>query len=282
MQFAIAGISLQSGPGAVVGIDQGEVGVAFVLLGFVGSFGFIRMSTRIMRSPRISWWPGSVTSGDVHLHHLVFGIFAMIAAGTLGFSVQDASPWFEIAALMFGIGIGLTIDEFALWLYLDDVYWSPEGRKSVDATVIAAAAMGFIVLGVQPFDFSSGSPIEIIASVIGLLLQVSLVTICFVKGRMMHGTVGFFVPPVAIYAALRLGKPGSVWARRRYAERDPDKQARARQRFLPDRRTERFKNTFRDAVGGSTADVYEEKLAERETTQEAVDEIRERAERQAN
>src|SRR5215216_1797869 len=57
---------------------EGE-GLFFVLIGFLGSFGFIRMSTRLIRSPRVSWWPGSVVSDSgVHLHHLVFGIWLMI------------------------------------------------------------------------------------------------------------------------------------------------------------------------------------------------------------
>ncbi len=76
-------------------IPHSRAGVALVLLGFIGSFGFIRdQSTRIMRSPRITWWPGSVTSGDVHLHHLVFGIVSMMLFGTLGFLLFDDSPWF--------------------------------------------------------------------------------------------------------------------------------------------------------------------------------------------
>ena len=49
--------------------------------------------------------------------------------------------------------------------------------------------------------------------------------ICFAKQRIMHGTVGFFVLPIAIYGAARIGKPGSPWARRRYGERKPSKQA---------------------------------------------------------
>ena len=53
-----------------------------VLAGLVVSFAFIRFSTRLMRSPRVPWWPGSVVSdGGVHVHHLVFGIVLMIAAG---------------------------------------------------------------------------------------------------------------------------------------------------------------------------------------------------------
>ena len=123
-------------------VDQEEQGLFWVLLGFIGSFAFIRMSTRLMRSPKVPWWPGSVVSDSgVHLHHLVFGIVTMMIAGALGFTSFGRSPTTEICAAFFGIGAGLTIDEFALWVHLEDVYWAEEGRSSIDATVIAAAAM---------------------------------------------------------------------------------------------------------------------------------------------
>ena len=125
-----------------------------VLAGLVISFGFIRLSTRLMRSPKVPWWPGSVVSeSGVHVHHLVFGIVLMMLAGTISFAGFATNPIYEMCALAFGIGIGLTIDEFALWVHLDDVYWAEEGRQSIDATVIAAALPGLIVLGVRPFDF---------------------------------------------------------------------------------------------------------------------------------
>ena len=163
-----------------------------------------------MRSPKVPWWPGSVVSeSGVHIHHLVFGIVTMMVAGTLGFSTLGASPWMEICAFAFGIGAGLTIDEFALWVYLDDVYWAEEGRSSIDATVIAAAGMVLLLLGFSPFDVDTSSAGEIAASVAGALLLFSLVAICFAKQRLMHGWVGFFVLPIAIYGASRLGKPDS-------------------------------------------------------------------------
>jgi hypothetical protein len=244
-------------------VSQGRQGVFLLLLGFLGSFAFIRMSTRLMRSPRVPWWPGSVVSeGGVHVHHLVFGIIIMLAAGTLAFANID-SPWWELSALLFGIGAGLTIDEFALFVHLEDVYWAEEGRSSVDATVIAAAGIGLVLLGVRPFDVASGSAVEVISSLVTGALFLAVVMICFLKGRIMHGAIGFFVFPLAIYGACRLGKPGSAWARRRYGKRNPEKQARAEARFPPDRRTERFKKRFRDAVGGTPTEVYEAKLADR-------------------
>lgn len=233
-------------------------GLYLVLIGFILSFAFIRMSTRLMRSPKVPWWPGSIVSeGGVHVHHLVFGIVTMMVAGAAGFATFGDSPWMEICAFAFGIGAGLTIDEFALWVYLDDVYWAEEGRSSIDATVIAAAAMALALLGFTPFTIEEGSVGAILGSVLSALVVFLLVAICFLKGRVMHGSIGFFVFPIALYGACRLGKPDSPWARRRYGQRKPEKQTRAEVRFPPDRRTERFKNAFRDIVGGKPSEAIE-------------------------
>ena len=262
-------------------VENDSQGLFLVFAGFILSFAFIRMSTRLMRSPRVPWWPGSVVSDSgVHLHHLVFGIVTMMIAGALGFAALGESPYTEICAFGFGVGAGLTIDEFALWVYLDDVYWAEEGRSSIDATVIAAAGMFLVLLGFSPFSFETGSFEAVAISILGAVLLFGLVAACFAKQRVMHGTVGFFVFPVALYGACRLGKPGSAWARRRYGERRPAKQTRAEARFPPDRRTERFKNAFRDIVGGKPSEgiaaAREEAFA---ATREATAEVRQRAER---
>jgi hypothetical protein len=263
--------------------EHEEQGLFLVFAGFILSFAFIRMSTRLMRSPKVPWWPGSVVSeSGVHLHHLVFGIVTMMVAGTLGFAALGDSPLTEICAFAFGIGAGLTIDEFALWVYLDDVYWAEEGRSSIDATAIAAAGMMLLLLGFTPFSFDTSSPTEIAASILGTLFLFAMVAICFAKQRLLHGWIGFFVLPFSIYGAWRLGKPGSPWARKRYGERNPVKQAAAEARFPPDRHTERFKNAFRDIVGGKPSEgvaaVQQEAFA---ATREAADEVRQRAERVA-
>lgn len=256
-------------------------GLYLVLFGFLLSFAFIRMSTRLMRSPKVPWWPGSIVSdGGVHVHHLVFGIVTMMIAGAAGFASFGDSPWTEIFAFAFGVGAGLTIDEFALWVYLEDVYWADEGRSSIDATVIAAAAMMLALLGFTPFTIEDGSIGAILGTVLSALFVFLLVAVCFAKKRVMHGAIGFFVFPIALYGACRLGKPGSAWARRRYSGRNPKKQARSEDRFPPDRRTERFKNAFRDIVGGKPSEgiaaAREEAVA---ATREASEEVRQRAER---
>jgi hypothetical protein len=261
-------------------VEHNEQGLFLVFAGFILSFAFIRTSTRLMRSPKVPWWPGSVVSdGGLHIHHLVFGIVTMMAAGTLGFVALGHSPYAEICAFAFGVGAGLTIDEFALWVHLEDVYWSDEGRSSIDATVIAAAAMMLVLLGFSPFSIDTGSPAQVIGSILGALIVFALVAICFAKQRLMHGSIGFFVFPIALYGAVRIGKPNSPWARRRYGERRPKKQAKSEERFPPDRRTERLKNAFRDIVGGKPSEgvaaARDEALA---ATREAIAPMRQRAE----
>src|SRR5947208_14019045 len=89
----------------------------FVLLGsFLLSFLFIRTSARLIRSPKVPWWPGSVTTkGGLHLHHLVWGLVLILISGFLNFVLEPGSPGVEIFAAAFGVGAGLTLDASALW-----------------------------------------------------------------------------------------------------------------------------------------------------------------------
>jgi hypothetical protein len=257
-------------------------GLFLLLLAFVASFAFIRTSARLSRSPRVPWWPGSVVSDSgVHLHHLVWGIGLMLGAGTIGFAFPSSSPTLEICAVLFGIGAGFTVDEFALLVHLDDVYWTKEGRASIDATLLAAAGMGLVLVGVRPLEFATGSVDQTVSSALGAIALLALVSACFAKQRLVHGTVGFFFPPVAFYGAARIGKPRSPWGKRFYGERRPRKQAKAEARFAPGRRTDRFKERLRDIVGGETDAVYAAKRAEAEAKREAALQVERRADRLA-
>jgi lysyl-tRNA synthetase class 2 len=231
--------------------SNGQEAIFLVLVGFLLSFGFIRMSTRLMRSPKVPWWPGSIVSeGGLHVHHHVFGIVLMMAAGAVGFAVNGDGTVFNLCGLAFGVGIGLTIDEFALWLHLEDVYWSEEGRRSIDATVLTAIVLALLMFGVRPFEIGSEDLATLIASLLIAFTILLTVGICFLKERVLHGFIGFFFWPLAIYGACRLGKPTSAWAKRRYGTKNPSKQRRAEKRFRPDRRTQRFKERVRDLIGG--------------------------------
>jgi hypothetical protein len=232
------------------------------LIGFVCAFGFIRLSTRLMRSPRVPWWPGSVVSeGGVHVHHLFFGIVLMMVAGGLSFAAGETDgPWYAIYAVLFGIGLGLTIDEYALGLHLDDVYWSREGRSSIDAALIALGLIGFVLLAFVPTRLGDDSLVVLATTVAVAVLHFGWVLIAAAKYRLVHTLFGIFVPGLAVYAALRLGKPRSIWAKRFYGKRRPGKQARAEHRFRADRLTDRYKERLHDAIGGVTEEEYQARL----------------------
>ncbi len=237
-------------------LDAGREGVFLVLLGFLLSFLFIRTSARLMRSPKVPWWPGSVSTGDVHVHHLVFGIVLMLAMPTLAYGIADQSPWWELTAFVFGIGAGLTFDEFALWLHLDDVYWSEEGRSSIDAVAIAAVFIALAFLGSVPFEVDSGDAGLFWGSVGLLLVSLATTAVCFLKGKLWHGLFGLFWYPISLWGASRLAKPRSPWAKRGYGIRRPHKQRRAEDRYR-DRRTDRFLEWLRDLFGGKPTEVIE-------------------------
>jgi hypothetical protein len=120
-----------------------------ILVAFTLSFAFIRTSAHMIRA-QVSWWPGNVeTKGGTHIHHMVWGILLLMSMGYLGLAVEPGSPWIELIAIGFGIGLGLTLDEFALWLNLEDVYWSEKGRQSIDAVVVVACVLGITLIGLQ-------------------------------------------------------------------------------------------------------------------------------------
>ena len=149
------------------------------------SFVLIRTSARLMRSPKVPWWPGSITPGGLHIHHLVFGIVLMMLLAFV-MALQPGEPWFEITAGAFGVGAGLTLDEFALWLHLEDVYWSEAGRRSVDAIVVASLVAGLVLLGFLPFSTEDSGP----AIVFGVLLNLGLAGIAVFKGKVFMGIAG--------------------------------------------------------------------------------------------
>lgn len=214
------------------------------LVAMLVAFGFIRFSTRMIRA-EVSWWPGNVTPGGLHIHHLVFGIVLMMLSGFLAFALQPDSPWVEILAAFFGVGVGLTLDEFALWLYLEDVYWSEEGRRSVDAVIVATILGGALVLGFVPVsEEDSGSVGAILLSIATTLV------ICFIaafKGKLWSAVVGMFFPLVAIVAAIRVARPRSPWARRFY-DATGKKMKKSKEREV--RHDRRFK-WMQDLIGGA-------------------------------
>lgn len=225
----------------------------FVLLAaFLVSFLFIRTSARLTRSPRVPWWPGGVVTGEgLHIHHLVWGICLLLVSGFLGFALEPGSPGGEILAAAFGVGAGLTLDEFALWVRLKDVYWADEGRASLDAVVVAALFGGLIVVGLAPFDIHDGASISSLA--VTVAVDVCLCAVTILKGKPLLGLTGIFVPVVSLVGALRLATPSSPWARRFYGAAGR-KRARADARFA---RVRGRRRRLLDAIGGSPGQAHE-------------------------
>jgi hypothetical protein len=232
------------------GSPPGRPAAFLVVLAFIVSFLFIRTSARLMRSPRVKWWPGSVTTeGGLHIHHLVWGISLLLIAGFTAFVSDLDSPWWQITAVAFGIGAGLTLDEFALWLRLEDVYWSEDGRSSIDAVIVAVAAAGLVVVGVRPFGLDD--PGSVAGTAVAVAFGLGLATIAFLKGKIMFGVLALFIWPVGAACSLRLAKPGSPWARRFYGKGEDGKLERARRRFSQNRRTAVLGRRVQDIIGGT-------------------------------
>lgn len=200
--------------------------VAWMLGAFVITFVLTRVVTFAIRNGRGPF--GNTTIGGVHVHHQVYGIFLLLGAGTAEFAYRPRSPWLEVLAVLFGAGAALTLDEFALWLELDDVYWTADGRRSVDAVLVAVVIGTLLLLGANPFGEQAGDTRA--AAALTLAVNLGFALIAILKGRVVWGLIGVFVPLVAMVISLRLARPSSPWARRWYRP-GSRRWRRARERF---------------------------------------------------
>jgi hypothetical protein len=210
-------------------VDTGREPHFLFFVAFLLTFGFIRTSTHMIRD-QVSWWPGNVSVGGTHVHHLVWGILMLLVFGYIAISIDPNSPWREIIAVFFGIGTGLTLDEFALWLNLKDVYWSKQGRASIDAVVIAAAVSGLLLVSLRGWiDVTTEVADGVQAAVGGVGVGgILLALVNAAKEKFGMAVWSIIVPVVGIPSAFRLAKPRSVWARLFYRH---GKKQRSEERF---------------------------------------------------
>ncbi len=101
-----------------------------ILVSFLITFAIVRTITHLQKFGIL---PNQ--NGVLHIHHLVPGILLLLISGYVGLSFWASDKIRHFMAILFGIGAALTIDEFALWLYLRDVYWERQGRDSIDAMI---------------------------------------------------------------------------------------------------------------------------------------------------
>ena len=214
-------------------VDTGREPHFLFFVSFLVTFGFIRTSAHMIRA-QVKWWPGNVQVGGTHIHHLVWGILLLLICGYVGIAIAPDSPWREVTAVFFGIGTGLTLDEFALWLNLKDVYWEREGRASIDAVIVAAAVSGLLLISLRSWiDLTTRleDGVQAFVGSVGLL-GVVLALVNAAKEKFGMAIWSLLVPVVGIPSVFRLAKPHSVWARLFYRH---GKKQRSEQRFAGDR-----------------------------------------------
>src|SRR5262245_3441775 len=185
---------------------------ALLLGAFLVTFVLTRAYTRIARAR--GW--GSGSAGGVHLHHLVIGIVFVLVSGLVEIAIRPEGIGRDLVAIFFGVGAAFTLDEFALWLYLRDVYWSKEGHRSIDATVMGVLLAALFRVGLSPFDLHEGGREPRLVAFALVAANALLALVTFAKGKLTLGLLAVFVPGIGLLGAVRLAKPTSLWARRFY------------------------------------------------------------------
>ncbi|MFI1012443.1 hypothetical protein [Streptomyces sp. NPDC020965] len=233
-------------------VEPGKLPTLLALASFVLTFLITRTVTRLIRAGRGPF--RDVTPGGVHIHHVVPGVVLTVVGGFGAVGSGRHGLTAAVCAILFGIGAGLVLDEFALIVHIDDVYWTEEGRQSVEVVIVAAALALLVLSGFSPLGVDTLTPDERQdrATFLGtLVLNFVLVLVTLLKGKLRMALIGTLVPFVAVFGAVRLARPGSPWARRCYRGR-PKARARARLRsYRHDRRWDRPRRRFQDLIGGT-------------------------------
>ena len=232
-------------------VEPGKLPLLLALTAFVVTFLVTRVITRLIRAGKGPF--GNVSSGGVHIHHVVPGViltvlggFGAVASGRHGFG----SAAF---AVVFGMGAGLVLDEFALILHLDDVYWTEEGRKSVEVVVLTAALVGLMLSGFSPFgvnDMSQGELKDRGSVITTVLVNFLFALAVLLKGKARMAIFSVVVPFVGIIGLVRLARPGSPWARRFYRRRPKARAKSILRAYHHDRRWAGPSRRLQDLIGG--------------------------------
>lgn len=109
-------------------------------LAFTGTFGLVRAITYSIKDQKGPF--RNLTPGGVHLHHYLWGILIVTSVGGIAIRGEDRVRRHPVVATAYGSGLALIVDEFALLLDLQDVYWAKEGRLSVDLGIGVIAGTG--------------------------------------------------------------------------------------------------------------------------------------------
>jgi hypothetical protein len=123
-------------------VDRTHRSLLNAAVAFAVTFALLRLLTYGIREEWLPW--GNVVAGDTHIHHYVWGVALLLVLGLVSL-VIDSPRLNPLLGAAYGVAAALVIDEFALLLNLRDVYWSNEGRISVDVALgtMALAAIYF-------------------------------------------------------------------------------------------------------------------------------------------
>ncbi|MFF4405632.1 hypothetical protein ACFY2W_19770 [Streptomyces sp. NPDC001262] len=233
-------------------VDPGKLPLLLALTAFVLTFLVTRVITRLIRAGKGPF--RNIRPGGLHVHHVVPGIVLMVVGGFGAVAASRQGFGAAVSAVLFGSGAGLVLDEFALVLHLDDVYWTEQGRKSVEIVVLTAALVGLVLSGFSPFGVNELTPDELqnrTIVVANTLANFLIALFALAKGKPRIALIGAVVPLVALVGAIRLARPGSPWYRRFYRNR-PRARRRARVRaYRHDARWAAFRRRFHDLVAGA-------------------------------
>ncbi len=229
-------------------IGRGRLPLLLCLIAFIVTFAITRSCVRYIRHRAAfgrppKWWePRNVQVGSKHIHHVVVGVVMVMVSGVtlVALSLDRNQLEISAAAIFFGIGAALVLDEYALILHLSDVYWEEDGRTSVDAVFAGIAVGGLLVLGLHPLMFfvnlwhdTTHDTLMRAAVIAGMVLTPPLALVVLLKGKVWTGLIGMFFVVLLVVGAVRLSRPHAPWARWRYT-RHLDKMRRAleRERYL--------------------------------------------------
>jgi hypothetical protein len=236
--------------------DEGKEPLFLSLLAFLIAFGCTRCYTRLAR--RRNW--GSASVEGVHLHHVVVGIVFVLATGFAAMTpVGTGAAVRDVCAIVFGVGAAFVLDEFALVFYLRDVYWSEEGRDSVDATILCVMIAGLTLVVSEPFGLNDPVTSHMGRFALFAVIAANAVfaNVSLLKAKLFTGFAAIALPPFGWIGALRLAKPGSPWTRWFYG---PDKLARAEQRAR-DGFAAHFQQRLLDLVGGKPSPTPQDRTS---------------------
>lgn len=232
-------------------VEPGKLPLFLALSSFILTFLITRTITRLIKAGRGPF--RDVSPGGLHIHHVVPGVVLTVVGGFGAVTSGSHGAGAYVSAVLFGVGAGLVLDEFALILHLQDVYWTEQGRKSVEVVVLTASLVLLLLSGFLPFgvnDLSEDEESDRLTLVANMAGNFAIALLALTKGKPRMAVIGALLPPVAIVGALRLARPGSWWARHAYRHR-PRALRRARVRaHRHDLRWNAVRRRVQDWVGG--------------------------------